>query len=238
MTDREWSAAVTAATNPDAMDALVPARHARAAALARPAARRVAGVLEGASHPLTAQEIADALGLHHTGVRPQLAILEEAGVVEGRTDPPRGRGRPVRRYALAPDPGAREAIGHRELVRLLMGIVRQVGLGAPEMELFGERQGWAVPAPGGGIDELREAFERLGFAPREVPGPVPCDLVLDRCPFADGVEAPGGDLICALHAGLARGIARRAAPEVTVTELVVEDPRRAGCRLRLAARAR
>ncbi len=105
------------------------------------------------------------------------------------------------------------------------------------MERFGERQGWEVPLPGGGIDELRGAFERLGFAPREVPGGDPPDLVLDSCPFADGVEAPGGELICLLHRGLARGIALRAAPDVAVTDLVIEDPRRAGCRLCLAARA-
>jgi len=223
-----------AAPGPDALDALSPARHARAAMLARPAARRVAAVLEAASGPLTAQEVADSLGLHHTGVRTQLAALERAGVAEGHTDPPRGRGRPARRYVLAPDPGDREASGHRELVRLLMGVVRQTGFGPDEMERFGERQGWAVPSPGGGIGELRDAFERLGFAPREIPGPAVPDLVLGNCPFADGVEAPGGELICVLHRGLARGIALRAAPDVRVTELVVEDPRRAGCRLRLS----
>ena len=221
----------------DALDALAPARHARAAALAREPARRVAEALEAAPGPQTAQELADALGLHHTGVRTQLAALERAGVVEGRTDPPRGRGRPVRRYALAPEPGDREADGHRELVRLLMGVVRQTGLGPEEMERFGERQGWSVPVAGGGIAELRRAFERLGFAPREVPGEDPPDLVLDRCPFADGVEAPGGELICLLHRGLARGIAGRAAPGVTVTDLIIEDPRTAGCRLRLAPRS-
>lgn len=219
---------------PDALDALSPARHTRAAALARAPARRVAAALEAAPGPQTAQELADALGLHHTGVRIQLAALERAGVVEGRTDPPRGRGRPVRRYELAPAPGEREASGHRELVRLLMGVVRQTGLGPEEMERFGERQGWAVPTPGGGIGELRDAFERLGFAPHEIPGGDVPDLVLDHCPFADGVEAPGGDLICILHRGLARGIALRAAPGVAVTDLVIEDPRRAGCRLRLA----
>lgn len=224
-----------AATGPDALDALSPARHTRAAVLARPAARRVAAVLEAASRPLTAQDVADSLGLHHTGVRAQLAALERAGVAEGRADPPHGRGRPARRYVLAPDPGEREARGHRELVRLLMGVVRQTGLGPDEMERFGERQGWAVPSPGGGIGELRLAFERLGFAPREAPGRDLPDLVLENCPFADGVEAPGGELICVLHRGLARGIALRAAPGVRVTELVVEDPRRAGCRLRLAA---
>lgn len=223
----------TSEIRPDALDALSPARHARAAALARPAARRIADVLEASAEPMTAQEVAEALGRHHTSVRAQLAALERAGVVEGRTDPPRGRGRPVRRYVLAVDPGDREAVGHRELVRLLMGIVRQTGLGPEEMERFGEGQGRAVPAEGGGIDELSAAFERMGFAPRAVPGPAPADLILDRCPFADGVEAPGGELICVLHRGLARGIAARAAPDVTVAELVVEDPRRAGCRLRL-----
>ena len=227
-----------AAPGPDALDALSPARHARAAVLARPAASRIAAVLEAASEPLTAQDVADSLGLHHTGVRTQLAALVGAGVAECHTDPPRGRGRPARRYSPAPDSGAREASGHRELVRLLMGVVRQTGLGPDEMERFGERQGWAVPSPGGGIGELRHAFERLGFAPRETPGQDMPDLVLDNCPFAAGVEAPGGELICALHRGLARGIVQRAAPDVTMTDLVVEDPRHAGCRLRLSTHER
>ncbi len=219
---------------PDALDALVPARHRRAAVLARPAARRIAALLESADGPLTAQEVADALGRHHTSVRAQLLALEQIGLVEGMTDDPSGRGRPVRRYVIAPDPDDREAAGHRELVRLLMGLVRQTGLGPDEMERFGESQGWTVPSDDGGIAEMQDAFARMGFAPRALPGPAPADIVLDRCPFADGVEAPGGELICILHRGLARGIAARAAPGVTVTELVMEEPRRAGCRLRLA----
>lgn len=218
---------------PGAVDALAPARHDRAAGLARPAARKIAAVLGASRRPMTAQELADALGRHHTGIRVQLRALERAGVVDVTTDPPRGRGRPTRRYALAPDPGDREAAGHRELVRLLMGLVRQTGLGPEDVERFGERQGWAVPEPGGGVAELWEAFERMGFAPRWAAGGATSDLVLGRCPFADGVEAPGGGLICLLHRGLARGTARRAAPGVVVTELVVEDPRRAGCRLRV-----
>jgi predicted ArsR family transcriptional regulator len=219
-----------------AVDALAPARHARAAALARPAARRVAAVLEHADAPVTAQEVADALGRHHSGVRGHLAALEAAGVVEGRADPPRGRGRPARRYALAPDPDMREAEGHRELVRLLMTLVRQLALRPDEMERFGEGQGAAVPRPGGGIGELWDAFERMGFAPRRPGDGSSLDLVLGRCPFADGVEAPAGDLICVLHRGLARGILAQAAPGVTLEELEIAEPRRAGCRLRLADR--
>ena len=220
-------------TTPHAIGSLTPVRNTRTAALLRPAARRIATLLEDADGPMTAQEVADALGRHHTSVRAQLMALEEAGVAVGVTDPPSGRGRPVRRYVLATDPGDREAVGHRELVRLLMGLVSGTGLGPEEMERFGEGQGWSIPVEGGGLDEVRLAFERLGFAPREVPGPAPADLVLDRCPFADGVEAPGGGLICILHRGLARGIVGRAAPGVTVAELVARDPRRGGCRLRL-----
>ena len=228
----------THSPSPDALDALLPARHARAAVLARPAAARVAAAIASADHPLTAQEVAQALGQHHTAVRPQIAALERAGVVEGATDPPKGRGRPVRRYGPAPDPAEREAVGHRELVRLLMGLVRQTGLGPDEMERFGEAQGRSVPTAGGGVGELRQAFLRMGFAPQALEGErgEPDDLVLGVCPFADGVEAAGGDLICVLHRGLARGIAARAAPDVVVAGLDVEDPRRAGCRLRLATR--
>lgn len=214
---------------PDAVHALLPARHERSALLARPAARRVVETLDASTGPMTAQELADALGLHHSGVRTQLAALERAGVVDAVPDPPSGRGRPVRRFALASDPDGEEVRGHRELVRLLMSLVRQTGLGPDEMEVFGERQGRAVPVPGGGVDELRRTFERLGFAPRQDED----GIVLRRCPFADGVEAPGGELICVLHRGLARGIAAAAAPELTVEALVAEDPRTAGCRLLL-----
>ena len=135
--------------SPDALDALLPARHTRARR--SPATGRrpciASAWLKGAQGPMTAQEVADAVGQHHTSVRPSSSRgSRAAGVVEGATDPPRGRGRPVRRYPLASDPGDREAIGHRELVRLLMGLVRQTGFGPEEMERFGEGQGWTVPA--------------------------------------------------------------------------------------------
>lgn len=220
---------------PAAVDALVPARHARSAMLARPAAQRVAVVLRQATGPMTAQEVAEAVGRHHTGVRAQLLALERAGVIAGRTDRPGRRGRPVRRYSPIPDPDEREAEGHRELVRLLMSLVRQLGLGPEEMESFGERQGAGITRREGGLEELWSAFERMGFAPRPPDDGRSADVVLGRCPFVDGVEAPGGDLICVLHRGLARGILERAAPGVHVAALVTEDPRRAGCRLRLTS---
>ncbi|WP_217914176.1 helix-turn-helix domain-containing protein [Miltoncostaea marina] len=217
-----------------AVDALAPSRHLRAAALARPAARRIAELLAVARGPLTAGEIAVAAGRHHSGVRGHLAALEAVGLVEGRTDPARGRGRPARRYRLVPDPDGREADGHRELVRLLMALVGRLALTSEEVERFGVEQGRAVPRPGGGVAELWTALERLGFAPRPGAGGPSREIILDRCPFIDGVEAPGGRLICALHRGLARGILGTAAAGVVLEDLIAMPPRGAGCRLRLA----
>lgn len=210
-----------------------PDPRVRDEALSRTAARRVADVLRESDRGMTAQEIADVLGLHHTGVRVQLNSLVEAGVLVSSTDPPQGRGRPRTRFSLAPDPRAQEAAGHRELVRLLMGLVRRLGLGEDDMEEFGIGQGAGMVDPEGGPQELVDAFARLGFAPRVVPGAAPQDLVLDRCPFAAGVEAPGGDLICVLHRGLARGITSACMPDVRVAGLDANDPHTAGCRLRL-----
>lgn len=201
----------------------------------RPAARRVEQALRAAPSGLTVHEIAEVVGRHHTGVRTQLAELERAGAVVASVDPPAGRGRPARRYVLLPDPAERERAGHRELVRLLMALVREAGFGPAEIERFGERQGAGIARPGGGAGEIRDAFERLGFAPRCIEGGPPGDLVLDRCPFADAVEAAQGELICLLHRGLARGIIREAAPGTELLELEIKEPRLAGCRLRLSA---
>ena len=70
---------------------------------------------------------------------------------------------------------------------------------------------------------LDEWFDDLGFRPRRADG----DLVLDACPFV----APGDDgaTVCALHLGLAEGVAERSG--ATVLGL---DRGPDGCRLRLA----
>ena len=213
-----------------------PPAHARRGARVRPAARRIAEVLEGAGGPLTAQEVADALGQHHTSVRTQLAALEKAGVAEAVTDAPHGRGRPVRRYSLVDRsrrPGGRGASRARAdsswascarpaSARRDGALRRGPGLERADRGRRGRRASGRVRAHG----------VRTARGARAEPGR-PLSSTGARSPM--GSEAPGGELICLLHRGLARGIAARAAPEVTVTELVVEDPRRAGCRLCLSA---
>jgi len=221
---------------PDILEALVPIRRRRTDARSRRRLRGIEEALRESASGMTAQEVADAVGRHHTGVRARLAELERAGLVEARLDPPAGRGRPPRRFSLAPDAADREAAGHRELVRLLMRLVRGAGFGPAEVERFGERQGAGIVRPGRGIREVEEVLDRLGFAPCRAAAGGRAALVLRRCPFADGVESPSGHLICLLHRGLARGMLRQAAPGAQLIDLEIRVPRRAGCLLHLSPR--
>ena len=89
---------------------------------------------------------------------------------------------------------------------------------------------------GAGVDAvtvIEATARRLGFEPRREPGDGGLDIVLTRCPFAD-TAAVAPEVVCALHRGLADGIAAHAAGAVAVTGLVVQPAHRAGCRIQLA----
>ena len=58
------------------------------------------------------------------------------------------------------------------------------------------------------------------------------DVVLRNCPFESAVLADP-DTICDLHLGIAEGVAELAGEQIVVDELIANDPRRAGCRLRM-----
>ena len=195
---------------PGAPDALAPARRGREDALLRPPARRIERALRAAPRGLTAQELAEAVGRHHTGVRAQLAELERCGVVEARVDPSAGRGRPPRRATILrhPIPPSARRPGTGSSCTCSCRSSGRPDSARPRSSASVSVRVRRSPGPGRGKAELGGAFERLGFAPRDAEDGHPGDLILHRCPFADGVEAPNGQLICLLHRGLARGIAR------------------------------
>ena len=221
----------------DALEALAPCGPEDLGLLSRPSARRIVSVIHASLGGATVREITDALGVHHTTVRVQLADLASAGVVEARADPPSGPGRPPVRFVLRPRPSGREAAGHRALVRLVMSLARRVGLGPAEVERFGAGQGAAIVRPGGGVAEITSAFERLGFAPRCPAGGEPGEVVLGRCPFAAGPDGTAGQLVCRMHRGLVTGMAQVAAPGVELLDFGVKDVEGASCRLRLSRAA-
>ncbi len=192
--------------------------------------RRMLDLLDRASRPLTAQEIADGVRRHHTGVRPRLAELVRAGLVAAATDPPSGRGRPVTRYAIVPLGRTESADAHHRLLEVVTGLVDGHGFDTADLRRLGEGQGHALAHAGGGGGEVRRRFAALGFAPRTVPG-CPGVLELARCPLADLVERPGGGAVCDMHRGLANGIARGAG--LAGARLQVGPPRDAHCRVML-----
>jgi predicted ArsR family transcriptional regulator len=207
-----------------------------AEALAQPSRRRIAEILASAPAGLTPFRLAEAVGLHHNAVRRHLEVLARAGVVVSEREAAAGRpGRPSRRYRLVAGEGLAEA-GHRELVRLLVELIRRTGAGEHDVEEFGRDEGRLLghgQRTGAGLAEM---LASLGFAPDDVTenaarGGGELDLRLRRCPFADAVLAEGGHLVCALHRGLTLGVLDATEPDAYLAGFEIRDPIAAGCRV-------
>jgi len=207
-----------------------------AQALAHPSRERIVEALAASEDGMSAYELAEAVGLHHNAVRQHLELLARAGVVVSeRHAVPGRRGRPSIRYRLVSKDGLAQA-GHRELVRLLLGLVRRAGATEREVEEFGREEGRLLAHRGAGRQALAEAFARLGFAPEEVTDRAArrrgeMEVRLRRCPFADAVLAPDGHLVCALHRGVTLGLLDVAAEDANLTAFQPRDPIAAGCRV-------
>lgn len=207
-----------------------------AEALAQPSRRRIAEILSGAPRGLTPFEIADEVGLHHNAVRRHLDVLARAGVVRSEREAAAGRpGRPSRRYRLVATEGLAEA-GHRELVRLLVELIRRAGASEQAVEAFGRDEGRLLGHGRRADGGLAATLAGLGFAPDDVTEEAArkggeCDLRLRRCPFAEAVLAEGGHLVCALHRGLTLGVLDAAEPDAYLAAFDIRDPIAAGCRV-------
>ena len=208
-----------------------------AAPLAQGSRKRIAQALAAAQpEGLTAHEIAGVVGLHHNVVREHLAVLARAGVVSsGRGALSGRRGRPSIRHRLT-DVDSLGAGGHRELVRLLMMLVRRAGMDPDDAEAVGREEGRLLGRPGGGADEIVDVLARLGFAPEERTARTgrrngEMELRLRHCPFREAVLAPGGEVVCRLHRGLCVGVLEGVAEDAALAAFEPMNPRRAGCRV-------
>ena len=79
--------------------------------------------------------------------------------------------------------------------------------------------------------ELMDLMARQGFEPHARRHGDIIDVTLRACPFTSAVLTDA-DTVCAVHLGLAQGVAE-AVGGIEIDELVPRDPRRAHCRLRL-----
>lgn len=169
--------------------------------------------LAASTSPLSAQELADALGLHANTVRLHLERLREAGLVESETVHRGTVGRPQHRYFLAPGaPGLGfDPPAHALLAGLLAAMAERLGASGDDAARTG--YGWGVEAgrrtrAGSCLPALVQELERLGFEPvadadAEPGAPVRVDFL--HCPFRDLAEAYP-ELVCNLHRGLCEGV--------------------------------
>lgn len=202
-----------------------------ARALGDPTRHGIFRYLVDAGGPIDVAELTEHFGFNHNAIRQHLAKLMDAGLVLEAVGAPTGRGRPRLQYTIDPSAEGRWGVSgpYERLAVLLTEIVRsgdspvEVGRRAGLRQRLGDSDGDSV-------EEFVSFMARQGFEPTvRCRGDV-VDVTLEVCPFATAVLADP-DTICALHLGLARGVAQSLGG-ITVEALTPKDPRRAHCRLR------
>lgn len=209
-----------------------PTLQQQARALGDPTRHDVFRYVADADRPVDIAEMTEHFGLNHNAIRQHVAKLVAAGLVVETTAPSSGRGRPRLNYSLAPAAESRWGVqGPYE--RLALWLAEMVRTGDAPVDVgrrAGRRHRLGSDATDDPVGELVDVMARQGFDPvtRQAGGSV--DITLRTCPF-ESTALADPDTVCALHLGMAYGVAERI-EGLEVDELVPKDPRRAHCRLR------
>lgn len=204
----------------------------QARALGDPTRHHIFTHLADAEGPVGVAELTDLFGLNHNAIRQHLAKLVDAGLVVESKHSSGAPGRPKLVYAVEPTAESRWGVvgPYQRLSRLLAEVIRT----GDTPEEVGRREGARLrdeSAAGPGLAALERAMAREGFQPETRRRAGRIEVVLHHCPFeATAIDDP--DTVCALHLGIAEGVAE-GADGLRVQELIAKDPRRAGCRLEL-----
>lgn len=208
-----------------------------ARALADPTRLRILRHLTEAARPVDIEELTRVAEVHHNAVRSHLHRLVEAGLAVESVQRRIGRGRPRLQYTAGATASQRlrGVTGYEELARSLSRTI--VGHRSPREQ--GAADGAAIAAnlapeltddPVAAIEHWARA---QGFAPRveaDPDDPAVVDVHIHACPYAD-VAKESPEVVCALHLGMAEGLA--IATGGRVEGLEVRDPVQAGCVLRV-----
>ena len=170
--------------------------------------------LATATSPLSAQELADRLGLHANTVRLHLDRLREVGLVDVEAVHRGTVGRPQHRYFLAAGaPGLGfDPPAHALLAGLLAALAERIGAEPDDAADTGHA--WGVEAgrrtrTRSCLRALEAELLRLGFEPAVEPGDGTAEgaarIEFLHCPFRELAEAYP-ELVCNLHRGLCEGV--------------------------------
>jgi predicted ArsR family transcriptional regulator len=169
---------------------------------------------------LSAQDLADALGIHANTVRLHLDRLREAGIVDVEAVHRGTVGRPQHLYFLAAGaPGLGfDPPAHALLAGLLAAMAERVG--ADETDAVATGRAWGVERgtlarTRDGARALEIELGRLGFEPATETTPAAASgkagaggctrIEFLHCPFRELAEAYP-ELVCNLHRGLCEGV--------------------------------
>jgi predicted ArsR family transcriptional regulator len=206
----------------------------QARALGDPTRYAVFEYVAAARHPVGVAELTDHFALNHNAIRQHLAKLVDARLLSEHRASEGRRGRPRLLYELHPGATSRWGVtGPYERLSVLLTEMLRTGESPYEV---GRRSVAGLRAPTAHEDAVEfvvAAVERQGFDPevrRTRSGHA--DIVLHHCPFESAVLADAAT-ICDLHHGIADGVVALTDGRVVLDELLVRDPRRAGCRLRM-----
>jgi predicted ArsR family transcriptional regulator len=166
--------------------------------------------LASSTHPLSAIELADRLGIHANTVRLHLERLREAGLVEVEAVHRGTVGRPQHVYTLgsgAPGLGF-DPPSYTLLAGLLAALAERIGADGDEAAAVGRR--WGSDA--GRRSRSRSCakaliaeLERLGFDPVADDDDREVSIAFLHCPFRELAEAYP-ELVCNLHRGICEGV--------------------------------
>jgi predicted ArsR family transcriptional regulator len=205
----------------------------QARALGDPTRHSVFRYVADAHGPVDVAELTAHFGLNHNAIRQHLAKLVDAALVTEDRAPSTGRGRRRLVYTVHPAAESRWNVrGPYQRLSVLLAEILRTGDAPIEVgrrSVRGRGRGAKADDP---VATVVDAMARQGFDPKVRLRRDGVDVVLQSCPFESAAVADP-DSICALHLGIAEGVAALTGDRVVVDELVPHDPRRANCRLRL-----
>jgi predicted ArsR family transcriptional regulator len=208
--------------------------HVQARALGDPTRYRIFRYLADAEAAIDVAELTSHFRLNHNAIRQHLAKLVEAGLVTEAKRPSSGRGRPRLVYTVHPTAESRWGVaGPYERLSVLLTEMLRTGESAIEVgRRAGLRQRLGTRDVRDPVGLVSGAMQQHGFDPDVRRRGDRVELILRSCPF-ETAALVDPDTVCAIHLGIATGLADLTDGRVVVDELIPRDPRRANCRLTL-----
>jgi predicted ArsR family transcriptional regulator len=198
-------------------------------ALADPTRRHLLRILDDVAGPMHPRDLGDRLGLHVNTIRGHLDLLARAELVERVPVPRRTPGRPQIMFrALHRDARSPTSEGYRFLAEILASSI-QANSDDPRRTAVEAGRTWgrflvdrpppsSPMSPKRVVEQIVETLAELGFEPESRRDEHNAEIRLHDCPFRQ-IAQTRGEIVCAVHEGLLRGMLEEMGDTVGVDSL-------------------